>query len=89
VASVSNQKLDAAAAAMQRMANLKRDYLQLLEDASPEDQRRIANEANYAIEQAIIDRGLSIEEFAAIVEMAQNDPQVRQNILERMQEPAK
>jgi hypothetical protein len=86
VASVPNQKLEAAAAAMQRMANLKRDYLQLLEDASPEDQRRIANEANYAIEQAIIDQGLSTEEFVAIVEMAQNDPQVRQKIVERMQE---
>ena len=86
--SIPDQKLDAAAAAMQRVASLKRDYLQLLEDASPDDRPRIVNEANNALEKAVTDQGLSVEEFATIVKTAQNDPQVRQKIVERMQEPA-
>jgi curli biogenesis system outer membrane secretion channel CsgG len=88
-ASIPNQKLDAVAAAMQRIANLKRDYLQLLEDAPPDDQPRIADEASNALEKAVIDQGLSVEEYTAIVAVAQNDPQVRQKIIERMQAPAK
>jgi hypothetical protein len=88
-ASIPDQKLDAAAAAMQRIANLERDYLQLLEDTPPDDQPRIDNEAGMAVEKAITDQGLSVEEYTTIVKMAQNDPQVRQKIIERLQAPAK
>jgi hypothetical protein len=88
-ASIPDQKLDAAAAAMQRVASLRRDYLQLLQDAYPDDRPRIENEASNALEKAVIDQGLTVEEFGTILEMAQNDPQVRQKIVERMQDPAK
>ena len=88
-ASIPNQKLDAAAAAMQRVASLKRDYLKLLEDAAPDDQPRIVTEASSALEKAVTDQGLSVEEYTTIVEMAENDVQVRQKIIERMQAPAK
>jgi hypothetical protein len=88
-AAIPDQKLDAAAAAIQRISSLKRDYLQLLEDAPPDDQPRIVNEASNAIEKALTDQGLSVEEYTTIVEMAQNNPQVRQKIIERMQAPAK
>ena len=88
-ASIPDQKLDAAAAAVQRIASLKRDYLQLLKDVPPDDQPRIADEANSALENAITDQGLSVEEYTTIVEMAENDVQVRQKIIERMQAPAK
>jgi hypothetical protein len=87
-ASIPEQKLDAAAAAMQRIASLERDYLQLLEDTPPDDQPRIDNEAGIAIEKAITEQGLSVEEYTTIVKMAQNDPQVRQKIIERLQAPA-
>jgi hypothetical protein len=87
--SIPNQKLDAAAAAIQRIASLKRDYQQLLEDAPTDDQPRIADEANIALEKAVTDQGLSVQEYTAIVEMAQNDPQVRRQIIERIQAPAK
>jgi hypothetical protein len=88
-ASIPNEKLDAAAAAMQRIASLQRDYLQLLEDAPPDDQPRIADEASTALEKAVTDQGLSVEEYSTIVEMAQNDPQVLQKIIERLQATAK
>jgi hypothetical protein len=73
---------------MQRVASLKRDYLQQLEAASPDDQPRIAGEAGNALEKAVTDEGLSVEEYTTILEMAQANPQVRQKIIERMQAPA-
>jgi hypothetical protein len=85
--SIPDQKLDATAAAMQRVASLKRDYLQLLEDAPADDQARIVNEANNALEKAVTDQGLSVEEFATIMQTAQNNPQVREKIMERLQAP--
>jgi hypothetical protein len=87
-ASIPDQKLDAAAAAMQRVASLKRDYLQQLEAAPPDDQPRIAREAGDALEKAVTDQGLSVEEYTTILEVAQTNPQVRQKIIERMQAPA-
>ena len=87
-ASIPDQKLDAAAAAMQRVASLKRDYLQQLEAASPDDQPRIASEVGNALEKAVTDEGLSVEEYTTILEMAQANPQVRQKIIDRMQAPA-
>ena len=82
--SIPDQKLDAAAAAMQRVASLKRDYLQQLEAASPDDQPRIAVEAGNALEKAVTDEGLSVEEYTNIIEVAQNDPAVRNKLLQRL-----
>jgi hypothetical protein len=87
-ASIPDQKLDAAAVAIQRVANLERAYLQQFEAASPEDQPRIANEASDAIEKAVTDQGLSVEEYTTILEAAQNNPQVRDKIIKRIQTPA-
>jgi len=87
-ASIPDQKLDAAAAAIQRVASLKRDYLQQLEAAPPDDQPRIAREAGNALEKAVTDQGLSVEEYTTILEVAQTNPQVRQKIIERIQVPA-
>jgi hypothetical protein len=72
-ASIPDQKLDAAAAAMQRVATLKRDYFQQLQATSD------------AIEKAVTDQGLSVEEYTTILEQAQKDPQVREKIIERIQ----
>jgi uncharacterized protein DUF4168 len=86
--SIPDQKLDAAAAAIQRVAILERAYLQQFEAASPDEQPRIANEASDAIEKAVTDQGLSVEEYSTILEAAQNDPQVRDKIIKRIQTPA-
>jgi hypothetical protein len=86
--SIPDQKLDAAAAAIQRVAILERAYLQQFEAASPDEQPRIANEASDAIEKAVTDQGLSVEEYTTILEVAQNDPQVRDKIIKRIQTPA-
>jgi hypothetical protein len=88
-ASIPDQKLDATAAAIRRVASVKRDYLALLEAAPPDDQSRIVNEAGNVLEKAITDQGLSLEEYTTILDTAENDPQVRQKLLDRLRAPAK
>jgi hypothetical protein len=83
--SITEQKLDAAAAALERVASLKKTYEQRLAEA-PErgEKERIVTEANDALEKAVADQGLSVEEYSSILEVAQNDPEVRGKILQRI-----
>src|SRR5437660_12931929 len=81
---IPDQKLDAAAAAIERVASLKQDYQQRIAAAGPSDKERIANEAINALAKAITDQGLSVEEYDSILEVAQNDPEVREKIRQRI-----
>jgi hypothetical protein len=86
---IPDQKLDAAAAALGRVASLKQDYEQKLAaaPASP-DKERIVAEANDALAKAVTDQGLSVEEYHSIMEVAQNNLDVREKILQRLRPPA-
>jgi hypothetical protein len=87
-ASIPDQKLDAAATALQQVAGLKRDYQQRVDAATSEpDKQRIVEEGNSALVKAVTDQGLSIEEYTAIMVIAQSDPQVREKILQRLPQP--
>ena len=86
---ISDQKLDAAAAAIERVAGLKQDYQQRIAAAAPSDKERIANEAINALAKAITDQGLSVEEYDSILEVAQNDPEVREKIRQRIRPSAR
>ncbi len=86
---IPDQKLDAAAAAIERVASLKQDYQQRIAAAAPSDKERIANEAINALAKAITDQGLSVEEYDSILEVAQNDPEVREKIRQRIRPSAK
>jgi Domain of unknown function (DUF4168) len=57
--------------------------------AAPSDKERIANEAINALAKAVIDQGLSLEEYDSILEVAQNDPEVREKIRQRIRPSAK
>lgn len=81
---ISDQKLDATAAAIQRVASLKQDYQQRIATAPPSDKKRIADEANDALVKAVTDQGLSVDEYNSIVEVAQNDPEVHKKLLQRL-----
>lgn len=81
---LSDEKLDAAAAAIVRVNALTKDYREQFEAASPEERERIADEADAAIEQAVTDTGLSVDEYNMIIDIAQNDPEVQSRILERL-----
>ncbi len=81
---ITEQKLDAAAAALEHVASLQKTYRQRLAEAPQADKERIVAEANTALTQAVTNQGLSVEEYSSILEVAQNDPEVRGKILQRM-----
>jgi hypothetical protein len=72
------------ASAMKRVASVKEDYEQQLVAAPPSDQERIVKEADSALEKAVTDQGLSVEEFNSIIEVAQNDSGIRERIRQRL-----
>jgi hypothetical protein len=84
--SIPDEKLGAAAAALRRVASIKQDYAQRLQQADDSDKQRLVDEANGALVQAVKDQGLSVEEYTAILVVAQNDPQVREKIMQRIQQ---
>lgn len=85
---IPDQKLDAAAAAIERVASLKENYQEQIATAPAADRERIAGEAISAISKAVTDQGLSIDEYNSILEVAQNDPEVGEKIRQRLLPPA-
>ncbi len=84
---IPDQKLDAAAAALEQVVSVKEDYQRRIKAADPSDRNRIAEEAHNALLKAVTDQGLSVEEYTSILEVAQNDPDVREKILHRVHPP--
>jgi len=82
---IPDQKLDATAAALNKIADVKENYTQQIEATANEaDKQRLVNEANKELVKAVTDQGLSVEEYTSIMVVAQNDPSVRQKIIDRM-----
>jgi hypothetical protein len=81
---IPDQKLDAAAVALEQVANVREKYRQRLEEAPPTDAQSITDEAKNAIAKAITDQGLSVEEYTSILVVAQNDPAIREKIVQRI-----
>jgi hypothetical protein len=85
---ISDQKLNAAAAAIGQVTNVRQSYERKIADAPPSDKPRITDEANGAMEKAVTDQGLSVDEYNSIIRTAQNDPTVRQKLAQRISHPA-
>ena len=82
---IPDQKLDATAAALNKIADVKENYTQQIEATPNEaDKQRLVDEANKELVKAVTDQGLSVEEYTSIMVMAQSDPAVRQKIIQRM-----
>ena len=81
---ISDQKLDAAAAAIDRVASVKQNYQQQIAAAPPSDKDRLAGDASNAMKKAVTEQGLSVEEYSSILRVAQNDPGVRDRLLQRL-----
>jgi hypothetical protein len=81
---ISDEKLNAAAAAIGQVTSVRQSYERKIAEAPPSDKQRIADEANAALEKAVIDQGLSVDEYNTIIRTAQNDPTVRQKLTERI-----
>jgi hypothetical protein len=81
---ISDKKLDQAAAAVVRVDKIQKSYQQKLEQAKPNERDRVVQEADNALAKAVTDQGLSIDEYDTIIRTAQNDPAVREKLLQRM-----
>ena len=81
---IPEQKLDATAAAMKQVASVKEKYQPQIEAAAPSDMERITEEVNNALVKAVTDQGLSVQEYNSILIVAQNDPEVRKKIAQRI-----
>ena len=81
---ISEEKLDAAAAAVKSVSAVKDDYEQRISRAPEGEKERLANEGTQALAKAVTDHGLSVAEYTAILEVAQNDTTVRDKILQRL-----
>jgi predicted TIM-barrel fold metal-dependent hydrolase len=81
---ISDQKLDAAAAAIQQVAKVRQDYQQKIAAAADADKPRLKSEGTAALEKAVTDHGLSIDEYNSIVTDAKNDPTVRAKLMQRL-----
>jgi hypothetical protein len=86
---IPDQKLDAIAAALGQVVSVREKYEQRLQQAPASDADRIADEAKGALVKAVTDQGLSVEEYNSILVVAQNNPEVRKQIVQRMRPPAK
>jgi len=81
---VSDQKLGAAAAAMEQVASLRQTYQQQIAKAPEADKPRLTGEANQALAKAVTDQGLSLDEYNAILQEAQSNPTVRDGLIQHM-----
>jgi predicted ATPase with chaperone activity len=82
--SISDEKLNATAAAIGQIATIRQGYESKIAAASPSDKQRIAKEGNDALEKAVTDQGLSVDEYNSIIRTAQNDPTVREKLTQRI-----
>jgi predicted ATPase with chaperone activity len=83
-ASISDEKLNAAAAAIGQVATIRQGYESKIAAATPSDKQRLAKEGNDALEKAVTDQGLSVDEYNSIIRTAQNDPTVREKLTQRI-----
>jgi Domain of unknown function (DUF4168) len=82
---LSDQKLSAVAAALERIASLQKDYRQRIAEAeAPAEKERIVAEARNEFTKAVTEQGLSVEEYASVLDMAQDDPAIRDKLLQRI-----
>ena len=81
---LSDQKIDAVATALEKVTKVDQDYSQQIAKAPASDKQRIVEEANNVMVKAVTDQGLSVEEYSKIIEVASNDANLRQKILQRI-----
>jgi hypothetical protein len=87
---LSDQKLSAVAAALERVVSLQKDYGQRVSEAeAPAEKERIVVEANNELTKALIEQGLSVEEYTSILNVARDDPEIRGKILQHIHRSGK
>jgi len=81
-AAIPDQTIGKAGAALHDVARLQQKYQGEMESASPDRRKDLSEQAHAEAVQAIQSHGISIQEYTSVMRTAQNDPQLRQRLLE-------
>jgi hypothetical protein len=81
-ATIPDQTIGKAGAALHDVAKLQQKYQGQMESASPEQKKGLSEQANAEAVQAIQSHGISVQEYSTVVRTAQNNPQVKQRLLD-------
>lgn len=79
---VPDSTVGKAGAALHDVAELQQKYQGEMESASPEQKKGLSEQANAEAVQAIQSHGLSVQEYSQVIRTAQNDPQLKQRLLQ-------
>jgi hypothetical protein len=79
---IPDQTIGKAGAALHDVAKLQEKYQGQMDSASPEQKKGISEQANAEAVQAIQSHGISIQEYTTVMRTAQNNPQVKQRLLD-------
>jgi hypothetical protein len=60
---ISDEKLNAAAAAIGQVTSIRQSYEPKIAAAAPSDKQRMSDEANNAMKKAVTDQGLTVDEY--------------------------
>ena len=60
---ISDEKLNAAAAAIRQVTSIRQSYEPKIAGAAPSDKQRMTDEANTAMKKAVTDQGLTVDEY--------------------------
>jgi hypothetical protein len=71
-----------AGAALHDVALVQEKYQGKIDSATPAQKQTLSAQANAEAMQAIQSRGLSVQEYTNVVRVAQNDPKVKQQLLD-------
>jgi len=84
-ADLSDRKLDAAAQAVKQVSAVSDSYKKKLA-ATPDkaEKERLLDRADEDVTKAVTDQGLSVDEYMAIMKVAENDPSVRNKLIDRL-----
>jgi hypothetical protein len=83
-ADISDAKLDATAGAIKDVSAVTDTYKKRVAEAPADQKQRLVDEANDAMTKAVTAHGLSVREYSTIIQVAQNDPAVRERLLKKL-----
>jgi hypothetical protein len=79
---IPDQTIGKAGAALHDVAKLQQKYQGQMDSASPQQKQGLSEQANAEAVQAIQSHGISVQEYSNVVRTAQNNPQVKQRLLD-------
>ena len=87
VPEVSDEQIDAFVEAHVNVNEVREEYTQRLQEAEDQEEaQQLQQEANQAMTDAIEDSGMDIEEYEEVAMAVNADPEVRDDVMERLEE---